>query len=372
MSDELTWIEDGLTHVEDKLVEEFARIRNTLSAYRYNTIDESAKGPLAAMLERMTRELEHSGSIEQLTLTTERHEALRSRMVTLRQLMDGRLPTAYLEEAHEVFESKRRAAEETAERSGTTASQAPAGSDSDEGNSGLIGSLKRVFARGEQQDEAVGANAPASRRVVQETDAGPRQIYLDGSVYSARRELAAVAELINAHAGEEPPMPRGPAFFAAKDTRAKPETPRDIATSPEEIRRKLEARQPTVTGTSAFAARELSGSINSAQTLEPAQSPEAIQRKLERRAQRQRDAAPQAEAASQEAAKIAQTPEAIAEKLAERQPDNKGPATFEGKDIVNPNERYSTPPPPRPKKDEPEPPPTGKAVFEARDLTPKS
>ena len=112
MSDELSWIESGLDHAEAKLLEEFARIRNTLSAYRYNTIDDESKESLTAMLGRMTRELEHSGSTENLSLTTERHEDLRSRMVTLRQLMDGRLPTAYLEEAHESFESRRRVIEE--------------------------------------------------------------------------------------------------------------------------------------------------------------------------------------------------------------------------------------------------------------------
>ena len=112
MSDELSWIESGLDHAEAKLLEEFARIRNTLSAYRYNTIDDELRESLTAMLGRMTRELELSGSTENLSLTTERHEDLRSRMVTLRQLMDGRLPTAYLEEAHESFESRRRAIEE--------------------------------------------------------------------------------------------------------------------------------------------------------------------------------------------------------------------------------------------------------------------
>ena len=56
-----------------------------------------------------------------------------------------------------------------------------------------------------------------------------------------------------------------------------------------------------------------------------------------------------AEAAEQEAGEIAQTPEAIREKLAERDHASHGKATFEGKDIDNPNERYSSPPPPRPK-----------------------
>ncbi|MBJ39341.1 MAG: hypothetical protein CMD83_12910 [Gammaproteobacteria bacterium] len=78
------------------------------------------------------------------------------------------------------------------------------------------------------------------------------------------------------------------------------------------------------------------------------------------------------EIAEHEAGDIAQTAEAIREKLAERQPASQGKATFEGKDIDNPNERYSTPPPPRPRKEPEEPPRTsGKAVFEAKDLTPK-
>ena len=78
-------------------------------------------------------------------------------------------------------------------------------------------------------------------------------------------------------------MPRGPAYFAAKDTRNKPAESRDIATSPEEIRRKLPAREPQASGTSAFAARELSGAINPTQSQSLAQSPEAIRRKLDRR-----------------------------------------------------------------------------------------
>ena len=116
-----------------------------------------------------------------------------------------------------------------------------------------------MFGRGEAADarsarQASGANSAASKR--------RPKAYLEQGVYSARQELAAVAALINDRAGQEAPTPRGPAYFAAKDTRNKPAESRDIATSPEEIRRKLQAREPHASGTSAFAARELSGAIN--------------------------------------------------------------------------------------------------------------
>ena len=137
-------------------------------------------------------------------------------------------------------------------------------------------------------------------------------------------------------------MPRGPAYFAAKDTRNKPAESRDIATSPEEIRRKLDRRQSPEDGGASFKGKDMESIGDVSETAE------------------------------HEAGDIAQTAEAIREKLAERQPASQGKATFEGKDIDNPNERYSTPPPPRPRKEPEEPPPTsGKAAFEAKDLTPK-
>ena len=140
----------------------------------------------------------------------------------------------------------------------------PESGGSAEDDSGLIGSIKRVFGRGEAADarsarQASGANSAASKR---------RPAYLEQGVYSARQELAAVAALISDRAGQEAPMPRGPAYFAAKDTRNKPAESRDIATSPEEIRRKLDRRQSPEGGGASFKGKDMESIGDVSETAE--------------------------------------------------------------------------------------------------------
>ena len=181
------------------------------------------------------------------------------------------------------------------------------------------------------------------------------------------------------------------AQFTSRDLDHEQEKARERrAQSPEEIRSKLQGKI-SGSGASQFAARELSGTIapvSQATPVKPikpkeiAQSPEEIRRKLAERQAAQSGAAgrasfgakdlsstiapttPVAPAGKEPPKTIAQSPEEIRRKLAERQgAGSAGRATFGAKDIE------PIPQPPPPKKEEPKEKPAGPARFEARDLS---
>ena len=101
MADVLDTIDKSSDEVEEQLLDEFNRIRNTFSEDRYSTIDSGIKTALNEVTDTLVHQLEHSGDRTNLQLTTERHEIVRNRLRVLKALLNGKIPTAYLFEAEE-------------------------------------------------------------------------------------------------------------------------------------------------------------------------------------------------------------------------------------------------------------------------------
>lgn len=389
-------IDEKLAAAEIAVLEVFTEIRYRDSRERYATIDQPLQESLGKTLDELRHNLDHSGEGGELELTTERHELLRNRIVILNHLLPGQLPVAYIEEVNELVE---RASGGAPVRRRAPASATPP-PEKVEGQGGVMSAFRKLFhSDGSAQDTDTPARPPPRAATTQAAGA-----------YSAAEILAMVTSMMIARADEVPPRPKGRAYFESRDTAQRPETARDIAQSPEEIRKKLEARKQATgatapAGSSTFEARELSNTLDPRAGVKAniALTPDEIRRKLESRSRgetssfkardlsagitlagEQKVSEQKAEATPAEPAPkpkplpratgpVAQTPEEIRKKLAQRDPTSAGKATFASKDIDNPNEKYSSPPPPRPDPvdPEPEPPRTGRAVFEARDPTRK-
>lgn len=398
MSELLDTIDDSLQEVEEQLLQEFDRIRNTLSDARFEAIDLGIKNALASVVAELKDRLEQTGDSSNLSLMTERHEVLYARMAVLRQLLNAKVPTAFLHEAHREVSSNRRKLE--AEVTARRRQQQASGSEDDADKGGFVSKLKGMFGGSKPTEKAVSRNRI---RVTEEEQKAlePVSIYLDNGIYSASRELAALANVFSlpqqqrddmqdAHERKMRAVISGKAHFDSKDLSAKPEqaldAPDSIAQTPDEIRRKLAERSGNRGGASSFAAKDLSSAPppGTRESGSIAQTPEEIRRKLAERGDSDKGKASfsSRDIAHEEAVNTPNRPpreKSAAELAAERKAaleaekakaPTTGKASFVSKDIepVVPQEAPRRRPT-KPEIEEPAKPTTGKAVFESRDLS---
>lgn len=267
MTDILDRIDVSLEEIEEQLLAELRRIRHRQSDQRFANVDPGIKNTLSEVVAGLLHELRHSGDRTNLQLLSERHEVLFARIGVLQQLFDSVIPMSLLIEAHDGIELRRRQLEHrvAAHRKdkGTAAS----------------GERMAAFDR-RPTPQQVDRNR-MQVTLQEERQLQQSQAYLDNGIYSASRELAIIASLARGGTLDEPPEdePRhGRAVFEARELsrrhptvnkrpkvqqepppEEKPAPPkRDIAQTPEEIRRKLEARREQVgAGKATFAARDI-------------------------------------------------------------------------------------------------------------------
>ena len=406
MSEVLDTIDDSLQEVEEQLLQEFDRIQNTLSDARFQPIDPGVKNALASVVADLKRRLEQTGDRSNLQLMTEKHEILLARMAVLRQLLDAKVPTAFMHEAHREVTSNRRKleAEVTAQRD-RDESLTNADDNPESEKRGFMGRLKGMFSGTKQTEKAVSRNRIQITEEEQKAHE-PVSVYLDNGIYSASRELAALANVFSLPAQDQEKLQdshekkmraviSGKAQFESRDLSAEPEQavdkPGGIAQSPDEIRRKLAERgNAGSAGASSFQAKDLSAAAPPPTPKGAiAQTPDEIRRKLaERRGQDAGKASfsskdiehaePVAQPTKAAAPKKKSATEIAAERKAEleaekaKQPTT-GKASFISKDIEPevPQEAPRRRPAANKPADEkaPEPPRSGKAVFESRDLS---
>ena len=357
MTNLIETIDTSLAEIEEQMLAEFSRIRNTVSEHRFGAMDTGIKNALLEVLNLLHHDLEHSGDAANLQLLSTHQENLFTRMVIIRQLLNARIPTAFLHDAHDNIEISRQRMGKRA----TTVQQNTAADititnidfdndldkvpnkDSDKGERGLMHLIKSLFQRKPED-----ADFKRKRLYITEREAKilvDQEIYLDKGVYSAAKELAMLANMI----GEE-----------TKQV--------DSATKP--------AATPAPTGKAIFESRDVSVSVTPATSFKPlrttpaefARSPEAIRQKL---------AARQASQGSAKASfgsryiEPAERGHALPPLVRKPVPASTGRAIFASRDI---EPAGPVPPPQRPisepaHKPTPEPPkPTGKAIFESRDV----
>jgi hypothetical protein len=387
MSNVLEQLESSLQQVEDQLLAEFERIRKTLSAEPYSSIDAGIKDTLNQTVMSLWHDLEHSGDRNNLTLRTERHETMSIRMIVLKKLLDARIPTAFLAEAQEEIEKSRRAVRTTSKSARKTSGV----QETIDEPAGFFESIMQFFR---------GKPVPDSRVPVEDEESEQESIgvYLD-SVYAASRHLAALAGRFQTVGDDKDMMnaaASGRAVFESRELSAgalealEGGAAEAKAQSPEEIRRKLEQSERQSGGTSTFESRELSSTTPGPVSRENvAKTPDAIRKKLEDAGPRtggtstfesrelsatlppmaSNSVRPVAEKKPPRKQDVAQTPEEIRRKLEARQGDSgaTGRASFGSKDI-KPAGPQDVPKPRKPK-EEPVKRPSGKAVFESKDLS---
>jgi hypothetical protein len=381
----------SLLEIEEQMLDEFNRIRNTVSNNRFGVMDTGIKNALLEVLNIVHNSLEHSGDAANLQLLTTQQENLFSRMVVIRQLLNARVPTAFLHDAHDNIEKSRQQAEQRKSASkqrvpadititdiaSDKASEKASSKDktlvNDRNKGGLLELVKGMFKRNPTDPDF-----KRKRLYITEQEAKilvEQEIYLNNGVYSAAQELALLAGMIaeetdqldsTLKATDATSQPTGRATFKSRDIShtitpvgaAKPIVPKpspvEHARSPEAIRQKLAARQSNqTTGKARFGSRDIE-SLNERTRLKIPDAPMSrkasfISRDTESGIQR----------------------DVMKPKTNQAVPASTGRATFASRDIepVVPQQapRRRIPEPTR--QPVPEPPkPTGKAVFESRDV----
>jgi hypothetical protein len=364
MTELLTMIDNSLQEVEEQLLDEFDRVRNSLSDSPYAPIDTGIKNALGGIVAELYAQLDQSGDSQNLQLMTDLHEVLLARIVVLRRLIDSKVPTAYLHEAHTEVSANRRQLEAKVVSLRSREEDIAA---TPEKSGGLFGKLKVFFGGDNQTEKEVSRNRiQVTEQEVQALE--PVNIYLDNGIYSASRELAALANVFNlpepqkaAIEAEHKKRIAGKAQFSSRDlaTQAATANPdRDIAQSPEAIRRKLAERQSGQDGKASFAARDIEhAQVNQAQA--PGSSAAELAKKrrtAEETAKSQRPTTGKASFTSRDIEPVAAL-NMLNEKLRE---NTRNTST----------EKLSRPQDAKPFAQN-ERPKSGKAVFESKDLSPR-
>lgn len=263
MNEVLDRIDYNLTVIEDRLVSEFLKIQRSVDPAGYGELSESLKSQVKNALVKLRDLLDHSGS-GHLELTTDYHEVLRARMYVLDRLLERKVPTVCMNlSGRSAFTSR----DVSATRGAATATKQI---------------TKRVIAEREASNRSFlsffkgqfGGHKAAHHNIkLDAVDASEhKEVYADGP-YAAAQELVELASMtvtyraIEESEGEEAARTyakrraRGRASFEPRDPEPTQQvrTP-DIARSPEEIRRKLEARPPSAGkgGRASFTAVDLS------------------------------------------------------------------------------------------------------------------
>ena len=357
----LDQLDVALEEVEGQLLEEFHRMRKTITGEPYSPIDKGVKSALDDVIIDLWNRLENSGDAHEWSIRTERHDEIAFRMIVVKKLLDAKVPTAFLEESHDEAEEYRRKHKVAVKHAATEPDPEPV-----KEKKGLFGFRKK--------STSVDVKPKAEPKKV--------EVYAEGSVYSAAQELASISRRFSTGGDEREMMNKvaaggkakfesrelsakalaeldaeqgkkkrnvtgqysGPSSFESRDLSSTPPVAREepagnkIARSPDEIRRKLEqakSRSSGSTGASKFAAKDLSSSIS------PTEAVPAVKEKR------------------------AQSPEEIRRKLQARSNQSAGKASFAAKDIESESERASA----RQADEKPATKPGGRAVFESKDLS---
>jgi hypothetical protein len=366
MSDTLLdTVDAGTEEAEEQLLQELEN--RTENGSDYVQIDQEKRDALNDLVDHLWNQLAPSVDEGSLSLRTERHDSVSDRLITTKKLLAASIPVSFLHAIHEALIRDRRSLE------GKVKATRDEGSNGDS-SADRFGSQRSTRAQRHNKD---GITWQEEKAHLPDDDQ-----FADKGIYSASRELHMLAacftssgdakEMMNAavqgravFASKElsSAVPErqvtqksnsGPSNFAAGDvTEETPEETIGVATTPEEIRRKLAQRGTQSTGASRFEAKELS---SAAESSDPPRKPEP--KKVEPEKQQ-----------------FAQTPDEIRRKLQDRGNQNTGKAAFASKDIepIVPQEA------PRKKERPPEPAPTpipeiptGKATFASKDIEPIS
>jgi hypothetical protein len=261
MKDVLDNISEDLDTTETRILLEFKRLQETADDSGIGKLTPEFREEMRYMVIGLQEALDSSGSVENLQLTSERHEDIRARLFVINQLIDRQIPlTAFskadsqLKKMGKPISSQRVIVEKKAS---AVITKSESGS--------LLDKILAFFGLGNKP-----AESSASTHVEKEPT-GPKEIYKDTGIYGATQHLAMLAQVVaDLPPPEKEDKPRqavtGKASFEARDLSstisdipAKAKTVERIAQTPEEIRRKLEARKKlaAASGKAVFGAEDV-------------------------------------------------------------------------------------------------------------------
>jgi len=239
-------IADDLDTTETRILLEFKKIQETADDSGVGKLTPEFREEIHYMVIGLQEALNASGSKDNLQLTTERHEDMRARLSVINQLLDRQIPlTAF------------RKADSQLNKTSKPLSTQPVGADKKTSavvitseSTSLIDKILAFFGLGKQSADST---RPTN---VEKEPTGAKEIYQDTGIYGAAQHLAMLALVV---ADMPPPKEKadqrrqavtGKASFEARDLSStlsdvpvKSKTDDRIAQTPEEIRRKLEARR---------------------------------------------------------------------------------------------------------------------------------
>ncbi len=293
MKDVLDNIAEDLEVVETRILAEFHRIQEA-DETGFGSLPVEFREEIRYTVMALKEALERTGSKTELQLTTDRHEDLRTRLYVITQLLDRKIPMAAFTEAdnqlHDMASTPARASTPSPapkrSQATTTARTSPKDSPKEKDSSTILDSIRSFFRGKDKTREATRITSME----VEEKEPVFKEIYKEDGVYGAAQELAMLALVISdtpppVKAQVRRPKISGRASFEARDLsssmtdvpakpKARPETPerKDIAQTPEEIRRKLEARknQSGSAGKAVFGASDVKGANESSGKSGPA------------------------------------------------------------------------------------------------------
>lgn len=238
MSAILNEINNDIIDLEERLLAEFQRLRELESSDTYSSIESSINDQISLNLSTHLQALEHSGDRDNLSLRTEEHEQLDERMLVVKNLLNRRIPNAFLEVSHQEVKQSRRALELLVIRARTAAGRKT------EKSTTSAAARNRINITPEEERRYSGEN-----------------LYLDNGVFSASRELSILNHQVAQHHEEDQSIEeviKARSKLKSRElTKGHAETkkPRNIAQSPDEIRQKLDG-QSSADGESSFTAKK--------------------------------------------------------------------------------------------------------------------
>ena len=339
MNEILARVDQDLTELEERLLAELRLLRKQSADTAYSPLPEAFKEELMFSVDSLLHELNHSGDTMNLSLRTEEHESLESRLDVIRKILGRKIPTALIEASHQEVKASR---DRVTRKVAAARKNTEPGEKQEASRKGFFGKL---FDR--KRTEGEKARNPQAVTHAEEAKFDEDPGYQDSGVFSASRELAILSEQMMLHHEEGQSVEqivKERASFRSRDLSGAPVMEKArVAQTPEEIRKKLEGKSGS-RGASTFASRDIEPQYQS----DPPKPPE-------------------------KRGPIAQTPEEIRKKLQNRQAAaGSGKASFGSKDITplpgsSPFVKSEEPA----RNPEPEKP-AGKAVFGSRDITPES
>ena len=288
MTDLLDKIDLDLDEIETRVLVTFQKLRETPSDSGIGMLNDDFRTEMHYIVDGLSDSLNSSGSKDQLHLATDRHENLRARLYIMRQLLDRQVPLSAFSRADQELDKNKPSRSSNIiinpkamrERDLVVIEKSDSGS--------FIDSFKGLFRKTKATPGSAQINT-AEKQPQKQPQEG-KEMYKDTGVYAPSQELAMLAiaagfiRTPGKQKAESHTYQSGKASFASKDISSVMDTAlpaktnkRDIANSPEEIRKKLEARRNSASpqGKASFASKDLD--INTPIPEKPAASKIALE-----------------------------------------------------------------------------------------------